>query len=232
LHLVQVGALDRPVPRLWVIAHQHPGETMAGWAMEGLLGRLLGEDEGAAAELRDRAVVLVVPTMNPDGSARGNHRTNAAGRDLNREWLFPDPDAAPEVFAVRRAMEEHGVDLFLDVHGEEAIPYAFAFGSEGVPSYSPRLAALEERFGRALEAASGEFQREHGYEPDPPGEADLRFANEFVAERFDCLSMGLEMPFKDNANRPDPDLGWSPDRCRRFGGSLVDAMLACVGELR
>ncbi|WP_418646677.1 M14-type cytosolic carboxypeptidase [Thauera butanivorans] len=31
-------------------------------------------------------------------AVRGNLRTNAAGRNLNREWREPDPAASPEVF--------------------------------------------------------------------------------------------------------------------------------------
>lgn len=108
----------------------------------------------------------------------------------------------------------------------------FAFGVEGTPSYSERLAGLNELFSRSLQQIDGDFQRERGYDADPPGEADLRLATEYVAERFNCLSVGLEMPFKDNANRPDEAAGWSPDRCRGFARSVVEASLACVDSLR
>ena len=39
--------------------------------------------------------------MNPDGSVLGNLRTNAAGANLNREWLQP-LERSPEVLAVTR----------------------------------------------------------------------------------------------------------------------------------
>ena len=32
--------------------------------------------------------------MNPDGSVRGNLRTNAAGANLNREWMTPSTPSA------------------------------------------------------------------------------------------------------------------------------------------
>ena len=70
------------------------------------------------------------------------------------------------------------------------------------------------------------------FEYDPPGEADMRFASMYVASRFDCLSLGLEMPFKDNANRPDEAVGWSPERCRGFGRRVLEAVLASVDSLR
>ena len=231
MHLIVVGDPERPVPRIWIIAHQHPGETMAAWCMEGLLGRLLDEEDPVAAAMLDEASVYVVPTMNPDGCARGNHRTNATGRDLNREWLYPSLEESPEVFLVREAMIESGVDLFLDVHGEEAIPYVFSFGAEGIPGYSERLAELEELFTSTLAGIDPDFQRERGYDPEPPGGADLRLASSYVAQRFNCLAQGLEMPFTDNANRPDKAVGWSPDRCRGFGRSVLEALLVCVDSL-
>jgi murein tripeptide amidase MpaA len=232
LHVVTFGSEDRPVHRLWIIAHQHPGETMAAFCVEGLIDRLLDPGDAAAAALIDQAVVHVVPRMNPDGSAHGNHRTNAAGRDLNREWTDPSMEASPEVFLVRRALEERGVDLFVDIHGEESIPYVFAFGIEGIPRYGDRLAGLEEMFREALERASASFQREHGYDRDPPGEGDLRLATDWVAQEHDCLAVGIELPFKDDADHPDEAVGWSPDRSRGLGRSLVEALLACVGSLR
>ncbi|CAN0163427.1 unnamed protein product, partial [Chrysoparadoxa australica] len=53
---------------IWVTARQHPGETMAEWAAEGLLERLLDDADPVARDLLDRAVFHIVPNMNPDGS--------------------------------------------------------------------------------------------------------------------------------------------------------------------
>ncbi|NBU12374.1 MAG: hypothetical protein EBT40_02960, partial [Betaproteobacteria bacterium] len=78
---VVIGSGPLPV---WVIARQHPGESMAEWLAEGLLEALLG-DSPAAVAVRERATVHVVPNMNPDGSVRGHLRCNAAGANLNRE---------------------------------------------------------------------------------------------------------------------------------------------------
>jgi murein tripeptide amidase MpaA len=232
MSVLSFGDQGRSVRRVWIIAHQHPGETMAAWFIEGLVFRLLDEGDPAARALLDKAQLYVVPSMNPDGSARGNHRTNAAGRDLNREWLYPSRETSPEVFLVRQAMMDGGIDMLLDVHGEEALPYVFAFGAEGIPDYSERLAGLEDLFARTLEQIDGDFQRERGYERDPPGGADLRLATDHVAQRFDCLAVGLEMPFKDNVNRRDEAVGWSPERCRHLGRSVVEAVLVCVDALR
>jgi murein tripeptide amidase MpaA len=232
MRVVAFGDRGGPGPCIWIIAHQHPGETMAGWFAEGLILRLLDASDPVANALLENAVIHIVPRMNPDGSARGNHRTNAVGSDLNREWLYPSFEASPEVASVRLAMEETGVDLFIDVHGDESIPYLFGFGTEGVPSYTERLQELEERFFDTLDQIDDDFQREEGYQRDPPGAADLRIASQFVAQRFDCLSIGLEMPFKDNDVRPAPGVGWSPERCVNFAGSVLEAVLHCLDALR
>lgn len=232
MNVIVFGDQSRPTRRVWIIAHQHPGETMAAWFMEGVAWRLFDEGDPVSAAILDKAVVYLVPDMNPDGRARGNHRTNAAGRDLNREWLYPSPEASPEVLLVRDALYRGGVDLFLDVHGDESIPYVFAFGAEGTPDYSERRAGLEELFTSTLARIDPDFQREQGYALDPPGTADLRLASLYVAQRFNCPSFGLEMPFKDNANRPDGGLGWSPDRSRGLGRSVVETILACLDALR
>ncbi|MCV5888866.1 hypothetical protein OFN71_37235, partial [Escherichia coli] len=63
--------------------------------------------------------------------------------------------------------------MFLDIHGDEAIPYNFVAGSEGIPSYDENLAALETSFKQALLTITPEFQDEIGYDKDEPGKANL-----------------------------------------------------------
>ena len=53
-----------------------------------------------------------------------------------------------------------------------------------------------------------------------------------VAQRFDCLAMTLEMPFKDDANHPHPEVGWSPKRSRRLGAAVLNPILAVLHTLR
>lgn len=230
--LVKVGNGDQNKKNVWITARQHPGETMAEWLVEGLLSRLLDPDDATAKALLDQANFYIVPNMNPDGSARGHLRTNAAGVNLNREWQSPSPNQSPEVFYVVNRMHETGVDLFYDVHGDEGLPYVFLAGCEGVPSYDARMAALQKDFVSALQMASPDFQTEFGYDKDEPGQANLTVGSNWVAETFGCLSNTLEMPFKDNDNMPDPMSGWSPERAMYLGEASLTAMLAVVDKLR
>src|SRR5262249_43126989 len=106
MSLVVVGDEERARRRVWINARQHPGDTMAGWFVEGVLDRLLDEEDELARALLGDAVFYLVPNMNPDGGVLGNLRTNAAGANLNREWSEPSPERSPEVLCVRERMHE------------------------------------------------------------------------------------------------------------------------------
>ena len=218
--------------QIWVIGRQHPGESMASWWMEGFLGRLLDPDDALARVLRDAATFHVVPHMNPDGSFRGHLRCNAVGANLNREWHEPSLERSPEVLHVRNAMDDSGVDLCLDVHGDEALPYNFIAGSEAIPSWTDRLAGLLDTFNTEYAKATPDFQTTYGYPVAPPGKANMTMCTNQVAERFDCLAMTLEMPFKDNADLPDPLYGWSAERCALLGRATLHPMAAVLDQLR
>ena len=225
LDVVEVG---RPSPRLvpvWIIARQHPGETMAEWFVEGLLERLLDPADAVARKVREHAVLYVVPNMNPDGAVRGNLRTNAAGRNLNREWRTPDPAASPEVFLVREEMVRTGCALFLDIHGDEALPYVFFSTAEEVPGFGAEALAAQTRFVEAFAAVSPDFQTREGYKPGRFADELLSLASKWVAHHFGCVSLTLEMPFKDNANLPDGHVGWNGARSKRLGAAMLNPIL-------
>ena len=231
MSLLVIGEPADGKKKIWITARQHPGETMAEWFVEGLLDRLLDQDDGVARQLLSKAVFYVVPNMNPDGSVRGHLRTNAVGVNLNREWQTPTLEKSPEVYLVRQKMLETGVDMFLDIHGDENLPYNFVAGAEGVPSYNEKMAKLETLFKQTLLAVTPEFQTEYGYELDAPGEANLTIASTWVAEQFKCLAYTFEMPFKDNANLPDEQFGWSDVRSKKLGNDTLIAVRAVVDLL-
>ncbi|MEO6247740.1 MAG: M14-type cytosolic carboxypeptidase [Sphingomicrobium sp.] len=216
---------------VWLYARQHPGETMAEWWMEGALEKLTDSDDPVARILRRDCTFHVVPNLNPDGSRRGHLRTNAAGVNLNREWHAPTAERSPEVLCVRNAMDASPPAFAMDVHGDEAIPANFLAGFEGIPSLTDRQGALFASFSTALERISPDFQTRQGYEVPPAGKANLTMSTTQLAERFGCVSMTLEMPFKDNSDLPDELYGWSPERSKYLAGSCLDALHAILPEL-
>jgi murein tripeptide amidase MpaA len=222
----------------WIIHRQHPGETMAEHYAEGLLTRLLGLDtKGEVDDEVQRILKLykfcIVPCMCPDGAIRGHLRTNACGANLNREWTTkrfyeaPTLERSPEVYHVLNKMKETGVDLFLDVHGDEELPYNFISGADLIPNWDKRMESLHGAFVAAYSRANSDMQQKIGYPPADNRDAVLDYMNvatNQVANRFNCLGMTLEMPFKDCLSNSDPERGWTPARSRKLGSSVLEPM--------
>ncbi|WP_273462214.1 M14 family metallopeptidase [Sandarakinorhabdus limnophila] len=235
-HSLDGRAIDRLVvgdgPKtVWLYARQHPGESMAEWWMEGALERLTDPHDPVARLLRQQATFHIVPNMNPDGSFRGHLRTNSAGVNLNREWNAPSAEKSPEVLCVLGAMDKTGCHLAMDVHGDEAIPQVFIAGFEGIPSITPKQLALLADYKARLARITPDFQTAKGYPVARPGTANLAMSTNQLAERFGCLAMTLEMPFKDNDDLPCAEFGWSPQRSMQLGRDCLAAIMEVMPDL-
>jgi murein tripeptide amidase MpaA len=229
----------------WIQHRQHPGETMAEFFAEGFLHRLLGvgadgELDDATKRVLEQYRLYIVPCMCPDGAVRGHLRTNSVGANLNREWCHvdnhegyeegyaaPTLERSPEVYAVLNKMDETGVDFFLDVHGDEELPYVFFSGAEMTPVWGERIKRLHGYFINRFQVANSDVQKEIGYPPPESESAALKYMNvatNQVSCRFNCLGLTLEMPYKDCETNPDPDKGFNPARAIKLGTNLVEAL--------
>ena len=215
---------------VWLYARQHPGESMAEWWMEGALAALVDGADPLGRALRARCRFHIVPNANPDGSYRGHLRTNARGVNLNREWDNPTAENSPEVLAIRDAMDATGVDVAMDVHGDEAIAAVFIAGFEGIPSLTERQLTAYRRYRDILARRTPDFQTRRGYPAAAAGRANLAMSTNQLAERFGCVAFTLEMPFKDNNELPSPDQGWSPARSRLLARDCLAALLEWLDE--
>ncbi|MEQ1540036.1 MAG: M14-type cytosolic carboxypeptidase [Sphingorhabdus sp.] len=217
--------------QVWLYARQHPGESMAEHWAEGALDMLTDPADPHARKLLEKCRIHIVPNCNPDGSCRGHLRTNYAGVNLNREWAEPTAERSPEVLCIRNAMDETGVHWAMDVHGDEAIPAAFMAGFNGIPSWTDDQGERYQTFIDRLAARTPDFQTKLGYPISGKGKANLTMSTNQLAERFGpshgCVSMTLEMPFKDTIDNNDPDQGWSPERSKL----LARECLATLAEM-
>ncbi|EGH96616.1 M14 family metallopeptidase [Pseudomonas syringae] len=232
VQLLRKGDGSEGKRKIWFIAQQHPGEHMAEWFMEGVIERLQQKDDTALQQLLASADLYLVPNMNPDGAFHGHLRTNAAGKDLNRAWQDSTEAQSPEVLFVRQQMEKYGVDMFLDVHGDEEIPHVFTAACEGNPGYTAHQRQLEERFRSRLSEVTVDFQTVYGYPRSAPGQANMNLAANAIGERYKCLALTLEMPFKDHDNAPDPLTGWSGKRSAQLAKDVLSVLAQMVEELR
>ncbi|WDY56308.1 M14 family metallopeptidase [Pseudomonas sp. PSKL.D1] len=217
--------------KLWLIAQQHPGEHMAEWFMEGVIDRLQAND-ATVQQLLAKADLYLIPNMNPDGAFHGHLRTNFKGKDLNRAWQDASVELSPEVFFAQAQMKQYGVDAFIDVHGDEEIPHVFTAACEGNPGYTQRIAKLEEQFRSTLCSVTPDFQTTYGYTRDEPGQANMTLACNAVGQAYDCLSLTLEMPFKDHDDAPNKLTGWSGERSKALAGAVLETLLTMVDDLR
>jgi murein tripeptide amidase MpaA len=229
LNLVVVGNPDAE-KKVWIIARQHPGESMAEWLVEGTLNALLDPSNPHARRILEKAVLYIVPNMNPDGSVRGNLRTNAAGANLNREWMSPSLEASPEVYFVKNKIAEVGCDLFLDIHGDEGLPYVFVAGSEMLEGFTDKQNQEQQAFMDSFCAASPDFQTTFGYEASKYNEDLLKLASKYIGHTYKCVSLTLELPFKDNANLPDIDVGWDGQRSMKLGEAMLQPILTSLNN--
>ncbi len=216
--------------QVWLYARQHPGESMAEHWMEGALEMLTDAGDATATALRRACTFHIIPNMNPDGSTRGHLRTNAAGVNLNREWATPSAEKSPEVLCVRDAMDRTGVHWAMDIHGDEAIPANFIAGFEGIPNWTEDQGKRFYQF-RSEMATRPDFQDTLGYPASQPGKANLTMSTNQLANRFahmGCVSMTLEMPFKDHDPQPEPSHGWSPTRCKTLARGCLAQLAKMV----
>lgn len=81
-------------------------------------------------------------------------------------------------------------------------------------------------------APSGLLPWEGGAAPPQPGQP----SSAVLARSIPCSrahpSPPAPQPFKDNADLPDPEQGWSPERSRRLGAALLQAILQVAPSLR
>jgi murein tripeptide amidase MpaA len=223
--------LGEGTKHIWIYARQHPGESMAEWWAEGALEMLTDQEDPHARALLQACRFHIVPNMNPDGSRRGHLRTNAVGVNLNREWHEPSAQRSPEVLCVLAAMDESGVDIAMDIHGDEAIPAVFIAGFEGIPGWTDELGAKLYRYRDRLAQRTPDFQTRLGYPVSRPGTANLSMSTNQLAERFGAVAMTLEMPFKDNDDLPDPITAWSPARSKQLARDCLATLAELIDDL-
>ena len=84
--------------------------------------------------MRENIVFKIIPMLNPDGVAIGNHRTGLSGKDFNRDFSNPNKKISPEVFALKKLVTEtksvygNNLVMFLDFHGHSVKKNVFMYG--------------------------------------------------------------------------------------------------------
>jgi len=147
LEIIRVGNPEAP-HRVVLRARAHPWEPGGNWVVQGLIRRLLRDDEDAR-RYRERYCVYVLPIANKDGVARGWTRFNQMGADLNRKWDRPaDPVVSPENHALEswlQSMVTKGrrPDLLIDLHNDESGGLRIDRPAQGTDEYLQNMDRLD-----------------------------------------------------------------------------------------
>lgn len=96
--------------RIVIVAGQHGNEPSPAFSAAELALRWASED--SFADLRRNAVVLIIPTANPDGLANST-RFVSSGADPNRDW---DRLSLPETRTIAKVIDRWKPHLVLDEH--------------------------------------------------------------------------------------------------------------------
>ncbi|WP_233897352.1 M14 family metallopeptidase [Tenacibaculum piscium] len=235
IELLQFGTPSADKKNIWIIARQHPGESMAEWFIKGIVDRFVTKnisEDTTIEKLVETCCFYIIPNMNIDGSIAGNLRVNTLGINYNRVWENPNKATEPEVYYCKQKMQETGVDFLLDVHGDEAIPYNFVTSLQGIPSITDKILSEEIRFKKEWMSVNPEFQDVYKYENSAPNKANLAVCSNQIGELFKTLSFTLEMPFKDNNDLPDAEKEWSGERSEVLGASFLTALEGFLSETK
>lgn len=105
LEIVRLGDAAAP-HRVFLRARAHPWESGGNWVVQGLIRRLLRDNDDDSRRALRRCCVYILPMANKDGVARGRTRFNSNGKDLNRDWDRPaGAQLSPENHALEQWLE-------------------------------------------------------------------------------------------------------------------------------
>jgi hypothetical protein len=109
----QVRQIIRRTPAiLWVAGNVHGGEESGTDASLQVLYELAARQDCTATQILDHAIVVILPTQNPDGR-EADTRRNAYGFDMNRDWFAR---TQPETDQKVEKLRELPPQLFIDAH--------------------------------------------------------------------------------------------------------------------
>lgn len=124
----QITITDPSIPstnkqRVWIHARTHPGETPTSWHFDGIMQKLLSNDE-VISFYRQKIIFYLIPFTNPDGVFYGRSRTNFSGIDVEANWDKPESETCKEVKILKQRMaqinNEKVLSVFNNLHSQAA----------------------------------------------------------------------------------------------------------------
>ena len=128
-------------------------------------------------------------------------------------------------------MQAAGVDAFLDIHGDEALPYVFTDGNERLPIIRRAWRRSSRGSRRRCRFANPDFQTVHGYPADKETKVNLTVASKWVGHTFGGPRTDAGDALQGQRRLPDPVHGWNGARSQRLGADTLTALYAMLPSL-
>ncbi|MFI6523044.1 M14 family zinc carboxypeptidase [Spirillospora sp. NPDC050679] len=139
---------ERGVPILWVSGNVHGNEASGTDAALRVLRDLGDRSDCAATNILNNALVIVLPTQNPDGREAGT-RQNAYGFDMNRDWFAR---TQPETEGKLAMLNQFPPALYIDAHEMGGTSYFFPPNADPIYHETPEQAIgwINDVYGAAM----------------------------------------------------------------------------------
>jgi tetratricopeptide (TPR) repeat protein len=111
--LLRIGHSEGNRKAVLLAARSHASETMASFALEGMMEEALS-DSAISRELLSRYVFYIVPFIDTDGVAKGDQGKNRLPHDHNRD--YGPNNIYPEITAIQKLAVDKNVAVALDIH--------------------------------------------------------------------------------------------------------------------
>jgi hypothetical protein len=235
VELLHVGQLNNsPDCRVLLTARHHCCETMADYALEGLLDAVLGGSDGGQW-LREHVEFLVVPFADKDGVEDGDQGKNRKPHDHNRDYA--GESLYPEVKALRGLVprwSEGKLRVALDLHcphirgAHNEVLYFVGGPDQDVWTQVGRLSEILERSqtGTLRYEAEDNLPFGQAWNTGKNYEAG-RSCGRWAAEQPGILiGSGIEIPYANVKGQPV-----TAATAREFGRDLARAMQQYLREV-
>ena len=114
---IELLRFGKGLKHIFMIARQHPGETIGSWMLEGFLKSLFSTSFKKQTNiLFNKFTFHIISMVNPDGVQLGHWYTQKHGHNCNREWV---KKTCPEVKMIYKYMKQYKGCLYFDFHGDE-----------------------------------------------------------------------------------------------------------------
>ncbi len=173
---INMLVLGYGLKNLWIIARQHPGESMSSWIIEGFLNAYFSPKHKDDRQLlRSVYKIHIIPIANPDGVYMGRWYLQNKGINMNRDW---QTKKSPEVRAITKIINENPSGILLDIHGDEDVKNHFV-------SKSSKKNEVYLVFNKWINKYNSNFQLKDHYKTAthaPHGTFDGKWGNSITIE--------------------------------------------------